>query len=153
MLPLRVLPLGRAGRHLGGGAPYSAVQLLQDSLSHLVALLVIAHLPELFGGERAKTRSDLFDGQLVVALDGELSLPYALLGVGDGDVPKLRVGAHDLLGHLLEGLLLLLSLLLEGLLLLGLLHPLLGGLLDGLLLLLGLPREVGAWGVKELHVS
>jgi hypothetical protein len=67
-----------------------------------------------------------------VALDGELGLPYALLSVGDGDVPKLRVGAHDLLGHLLEGVLLLLNLLLESLpLLLGLLHPLLGRLLDG----------------------
>src|SRR5215218_6820867 len=96
---------------------------------------------------------------------GKLSVLEALLGVGEGDVEKLRVGAHNLLSHLLEGLLLLLSLLLEGLLLLlsllleglllllGLLHPLLGRLLEGLLLLLGLPREVGAWGVEKLHVG
>src|SRR5215217_7332961 len=85
---------------------------------------------------------------------GKLSVLEALLGVGEGDVEKLGVGAHDLLSHLLEGLLLLLSLLLEGLLLLlGLLHPLLGGLLEGLLLLLGLPRDVGAGGVKQLHVG
>src|SRR5215218_9463682 len=74
---------------------------------------------------------------------GKLSVLEALLGVGEGDVEKLGVGAHDLLSHLLEGLLLLLSLLLEGLLLLlGLLHPLLGRLLEGLLLLLGLLRHL-----------
>jgi hypothetical protein len=51
-------------------------------------------------------------------------------------------------------LLLLFGLLLEGLLLLlSLLHPLLGYLLEGLLLLLSLPRDVGARGVKELHVG
>ena len=81
-------------------------------------------------------------------------LPKALIGIRDGDVEQLRIGAHDLLGHLLEGLLLLFSLLLEGLLLLlGLLQPLLGRLLDGLLLLLGLPREVGTRGVEQLHVG
>src|SRR5215210_2169245 len=95
----------------------------------------------------------LLHGQLVVALDRELSVPKPLLGVREGDVEQLRIAAKHLLGHLLEGLLLLLSLLLEGLpLLLGLLHPLLGRLLEALLLLFGLPREVGAGGVKELHV-
>src|SRR5215203_5041528 len=143
----------RLGTDSLGAASYPAIQLLQDRLPVLVALLVVANLPELFGRERPKALVDLFHGQLVVALDRELSIPYALLGVGERDVEKLRIAAHDLLGHLLEGLLLLLSLLLEGLLLgLGLLHPLLGGLLDGLLLL-GLPREVGAGGVEKLHVG
>src|SRR5215213_1100554 len=120
-------------------APYPAIELLEDRLSGLVALLVIANPPEVFGGECIQTRGDLVHGQLVVALDGELGISQALLGVREGYVEQLRVGAHDLLGHLLEGLLLLLSLLLESLpLLLGLLHPLLGRLLDGLLLLLGL---------------
>ena len=64
------------------------------------------------------------------------------------------VGAQHFLGHLLEGLLLLLGLLLEGLLLLlGLLHPLSGRLLEHLLLLFGLTGEVGTWGVQELHVG
>src|SRR5215212_5945387 len=99
-------------------------------------------------------RGDLLHGELVVAFDRELSLLETLLGVREGDVEQLRIGAHDLLGHLLEGLLLLLGLLLEGLpLLLGLLHPLLGRLLEGLLLLLGLTREIGTWSVQELHVG
>src|SRR5215211_1190921 len=135
-------------------APYPAIQLLEDRLSVLGALLVIANLPELFGGKCIQTRGDLFHVQLVVALDGKPGLPNALLGVGDWDVEQLRIAAKHLLGHLLEGLLLLLGLLLEGLLLLlGLLHPLLCSLLEGLLLLLGLPREVGAGGVEKLHVG
>src|SRR5215212_6768479 len=108
-------------------APYPAIQLLEDRLSVLGALLVIANLPELFGGKCIQACGDLFHGQLVVALDGKPGVPHALLGVGDGDVEQLGVAAHDLLGHLLEGLLLLLGLLLEALLLLlGLLHPPLG---------------------------
>src|SRR5215213_2305380 len=147
--------LARLGsRSLGGAAPYPAIQLLQDRLAVLGALLVIANLPELFGGKCIQACGDLFHVQIIVALYGELGIPYALLGVGDGDVEQLSVAAHDLLGHLLEGLPLLLGLLLEGLLLgLGLLHPLLGRLLDGLLLLLGLPGEVGTGGVKEPHVG
>src|SRR5215211_7210994 len=117
-------------------APYPAIQLLEDRLSVLGALLVIANLPELFGGECAQTRGDLFDGQLVVALDRELSVSKALLGVRERDVEQLRIAAKHLLSHLLEGLLLLLSLLLEG-----------------LLLLLGLSREVGTRGVQQLHVG
>src|SRR5829696_7926461 len=144
----------RLGTDSLGAASYPAIQLLQDRLPVLVALLVVANLPELFGRERPKALVDLFHAQLVVALDGELSIPYALLSVRERDVEKLRIAAHDLLGHLLGVLLLLLDLLLEGLLLLlGLLHPLLGGLLDGLLLLLGLPGEVGTGGVKQLHVG
>src|SRR5215212_9917216 len=70
---------------------------------------------------------------------GELGRAQTLLGVREGDVEQLRIAAKHLLGHLLEGLLLPLSLLLEGLLLLvGLFHPLLGRLLGGLLLLLDL---------------
>src|SRR5829696_6998518 len=144
----------RLGTDSLGAASYPAIQLLQDRLPVLVALLVVANLPELFGRERPKALVDLFHGQLVVALDGELSIPKALLGVRERDVEKLRIAAHDLLGHLLEGLLLLLGLLLEGLLLgLGLLHPLLGRLLDRLLLLLGLSGEVGTGGVEQLHVG
>src|SRR5215218_4702734 len=131
---------GRTSRPLRA-TPNPAVQLLEDRLSVLVALLVVTHHPQIVGGKATDAPGDLLHGKFVVALDGELGVLKALLGVGEGDVPKLRVGAHYLLGHLLEGLLLLLGLLLEGLLLLlGLLHPLLGSLLEGLLLLLGLSR-------------
>src|ERR687898_2798060 len=69
-----------------------------------------------------------------------------------GTAPYLAIELFQ--GHLLEGLLLLLGLIAERLLLLlGLFHPLLGRLLKGLPLLLGLPREVGARGVQELHVG
>src|SRR5215207_9695164 len=130
------------------------VQPLEDRLSVLGALLVVTHHPQIVGGKATDAPGDLLHGKVVVALDGELGVLNALLGVGDGDVPKLRVGAHYLLGHLLEGLLLLLGLLLEGLpLLLGLLHPLLGRLLQGLLLLLGLSGEIGTGGIQELHVG
>src|SRR5215218_4195775 len=99
-------------------------------------------------------RRDLFHAQFVVALDRELSVSKALLGVGERDVEQLRIAAKHLLSHLLEGLLLLFSLLLEGLpLLLGLLHPLLGRLLEALLLLLGLSTEVCTRSVKQLHVD
>src|SRR5215212_987204 len=135
-------------------APYLAVELLQDRVAVLVALLVIAHHPKLFCGEAAKTTGDLLHSQLVIALDGELGGAQPFLGVREWDVEKLRDRAQHFLGHLLEGLLLLLGLLLERLpLLLGLLHPLLGRLLEGLLLLLGLRGEVGPRGVKELHVG
>src|SRR5215207_3472343 len=129
----------RLGTRSLRAAPYPAIKLLEDRLSVLGALLIVANLPKVFGGKCIQTRGDLFHVQLVVALDGELSVLKALLGIGDGDVEQLRIAAEHLLGHLLEGLLLLLSLLLEGLLLLlGLLHPLLGRLLESLLLLLGL---------------
>src|SRR5215212_2223023 len=148
------MTLARLGTRSLRATPYPAIQLLQDRLAVLGTLLVIANLPKLFGGKSIQTRGNIRNVELVVALYGELGVLKALLGVGNGDVPKLRVGAHDLLGRLLEGLLLLLSLLLEGLLLLlGLLHPLLGRLLEGLLLLLGLAREVGTGGVQELHVG
>src|SRR5215204_2422612 len=154
-LPYCKVPCSRAVYTLRSlrATPYPAIQLLEDRLAVLVALLVITYLPKVLGRERPQTRADLLHSEFVVALYGELSIPEALLSVGEGDVEKLGVGAHDLLAHLLEGLLLLLSLLLEGLLLLGLLHPLLGRLLDGLLLLLCLPREVGPWGIEELHVG
>src|SRR5215216_5360759 len=137
------MTLARLGTRSLRATPYPAIQLLQDRLAVLGTLLVIANLPKLFGGKSIQTRGNLRNVELVVALYGELGVLKALLGVGNGDVPKLRVGAHDLLGHLLEGLLLLL----------GLLHPLLGRLLEGLLLLLGLAREVGTGGVQELHVG
>src|SRR5215213_5352865 len=105
--------------------PYLAIKLLEDRLSVLGALLVVTHHPQIVGGKATDAPGDLLHGKFVVALDGELGVLKALLGVGEGDVPKLRVGAHYLLGHLLEGL----------------------------LLLLGLSREVGTGGVKELHVS
>ena len=154
MLLPKAFLLERPDQPLPKSHPYPAVQLLEDRLSVLGALLVVTHHPQVVGGEATDAPGDLLHGKFVVALDGELGVLKAFLGVGDGDVRKLRVGAHDLLGHLLEGLLLLLSLLLEGLLLLlGLLHPLLGRLLEGLLLLLGLPGEVGTRGIQELHVS
>src|SRR5215203_5805570 len=98
---VRMTP-ARLGPRSLGATPYPAIQLLENGISVLVALLVIANLPKLFGGERAKTRGDLFHVQLVVALDGELGVLEALLGVGDGDVEKLRIAAKHLLGHLLE---------------------------------------------------
>src|SRR5215203_252218 len=155
-LPYCKVPCSRAVYTLRSlrAAPYPAIQLREDRLSVLGALLVIANLPELFGGECIQTRVDILHGQLVVALDGEPGVPETLLGVGERDVQQLRIAAKHLLSHLLEGLLLLLSLLLEGLpLLLGLLHPLPGRLLEGLLLPLGLAREVGTRGIKELHVG
>jgi hypothetical protein len=51
-------------------APYPAIELLQDRLSVLGALLVIANLPKLFGGKCIQMRRDLFHAQFVVALDG-----------------------------------------------------------------------------------
>src|SRR3712207_128611 len=90
-------------------APYLAIELLQDGAAVLVALLVVAHHPELLDGEAAKTPGDLLHGQLVVALDGELGRPQPFLGVRDGDAEELRDRAQNLLGHLLEGLLLLLG--------------------------------------------
>src|SRR5918998_3894560 len=151
---LRYLVRVPCGTGRSGARPDPAVDLLQNRVAVLVALLVVADHPELLGGEAADLARDLVRVQVVVVVDREPRLPEALLGVGEGDVEELGVGAHDLLGHLLEGLLLLLGLLLEGLLLLlGLLHPLLGRLLEGLLLLLGLPREVRAGGVQELHVG
>ena len=42
--PLRAAPYLRA-------TPYPAIQLLEDRLAVLVALLVIANLPKIFGGE------------------------------------------------------------------------------------------------------
>src|SRR5918997_2412929 len=151
---LRYLVRVPCGTGRSGARPYPAVELLQNRVAVLVALLVVPDHPELLGGEAADLARDLVRVQVVVVLDREPRLPKALLGVGEGDVEELGVGAHDLLGHLLEGLLLLLCMLLERLaLLLGLLHPLLGRLLQGLLLLLGLPRQVGAWGVQELHVG
>jgi hypothetical protein len=95
---------------------------------------------------------DLLHGQLIVAFDGKLGGAQTFLGVREWDVEELGVGAQHFLSHLLERLLLLLGLLLEGLLLmLSLLHPLLGRLLEGLLLLFGLRGEVGTWGIQELH--
>src|SRR5919112_5450138 len=83
-----------------------------------------------------------------------LSKAHPFLQVGVRDVEHLHVGVHRLLHHLLERLLLLFGLLLEHLLLLlGLLHPLLGRLLKGLLLLLSLAREVGTRSAQELHVG
>src|SRR5829696_3040375 len=96
-------------------APYPAIELLKDRLSVLVSLLVVAHYPELVCGEVAKTTGDLLHGQLVVALDREPGSSHPFLSIGDRDAQELRVGAQHFLGHLLEGLLLLLSLLLEGL--------------------------------------
>src|SRR3712207_5680051 len=134
-------------------APDLAVQLFQNRVAVLGALLVVAHHPELLDGEYAQATGDLLHGELVVARDGEPGGPQTLLSVGERDVEQLSVTTQHLLGHLLERLLLLLGLLLEGLLLLlGLLHPLLGRLLEGLLLL-GLRGEVGTRGVQELHVS
>src|ERR671916_1245289 len=151
---LRYLVRVPCGTGRSGARPYPAVELLQNRVAVLVALLVVTDHPELLGGEAGDLTGDLLGVQAVVVVDREPRLPQALLGVGEGDVEELGVGAHDLLGHLLEGLLLLLGLLLEGLLLfLGLLHPLLGRLLQGLLLLFGLSREVGTRGVKELHVG
>src|ERR687893_683061 len=151
---LRYLVRVPCGAGRSGARPYPAVELLQDRVAVLVALLVVTDHPELFGGEAGDLTRDLVDVQAVVVVDREPRLPQALLGVGEGDVEELGIGAHDLLGHLLEGLLLLLGLLLEGLpLLLGLLHPLLGRLLQGLLLLLGLAGDVRTRGVQELHVG
>src|ERR671921_56009 len=59
-----------------------------------------------------------------------LSKAHPFLQVRVGDVEHLQVGVHRLLHHLLEGLLLLLS-----------------------LLLVGLPGGVGAGGTKQLHVG
>ena len=56
-------------------APYLAIKLLQNSVAVLVALLVVAHHPEFFGGEAAEAPGDLLHGQLVVALDREPSGP------------------------------------------------------------------------------
>jgi hypothetical protein len=93
----------------------------EDRLSILGALLVIANLPKVFGGKCIQTRRNLFHAKFVVALDGEPGGAQTFLGVREGDVEQLRIAAHDLLGHPLEGPLLLLSLPLEGLpLLLGL---------------------------------
>src|SRR5918997_820284 len=133
---LRYLVRVPCGAGRSGARPYPAVELLQNRVAVLVALLVVTDHPELLGGEAGDLTRDLVGVQAVVVLYREPRLPQALLGVGEGDVEELGVGAHDLLGHLLEGLLLLLGLLLEGLpLLLGLLHaePLLPGLLRRLL--------------------
>src|SRR5215203_815687 len=53
-------PFGRLGTRPLRGAPYPAIQLLQDGVAVLGALLVIANLPELFGGECIQTPRDLF---------------------------------------------------------------------------------------------
>src|SRR5215208_5159991 len=126
-LPYCKVPCSRAVYTLRSlrATPYPAIQLLEDRLAVLVALLVITYLPKVLGRERPQTRADLLHSEFVVALYGELSVLEALLGVGEGDVEKLRVGAHDLLSDLLEGL----------------------------LLLLGLPRDVGAGGVEQPHVG
>ena len=39
----------RSGTDSLGAAPYLAIQLLEDRLAHLVALLVVAYLPEIIG--------------------------------------------------------------------------------------------------------
>src|ERR687897_639328 len=46
--------------------PYLAVDLLDEGLTILVALLVLADLLELLGGETVEPLGDLFDGQLIV---------------------------------------------------------------------------------------
>ena len=103
---------------------------------------MLTHHPQILNREATNAPRNLLHSEVIVALDGEPSGLQALLGIGEGDVEQLRVAAEHFLGHLLEGVLLLLSLLLEGLLLLlELLHPLLGSLLESLLLL-GLPRYV-----------
>jgi hypothetical protein len=48
---VRIEDLARFGLRSLRAAPYLAIQLLQDRLAVLVALLVVANLPELFGRE------------------------------------------------------------------------------------------------------
>src|ERR671916_83544 len=107
---LRYLVRVPCGTGRSGARPDPAVELLQNRLAVLVALLVVADHPELLGGEAGDLTGDLVGVQAVVVLDREPRLPQALLGVGEGDVEELGVGAHDLLGHLLACLLLALYL-------------------------------------------
>src|ERR671911_1135537 len=68
--------------------PYLAVDLPDEGLAVLVALLELAHLPQLIGGEPLQPLGDLVDGQPVVVLglqraqDGgpQLRVPGGLLG-------------------------------------------------------------------------
>src|SRR5215208_7654484 len=55
--------LARLGsRSLRGAAPYPAIKLLEDRLSVLVALLVIANLSEVFAGETVQTCREFVHG-------------------------------------------------------------------------------------------
>src|SRR5829696_3410207 len=136
----------------GGGGVYLLLHPLEQALAVLVAPLVYLDFPDLLNREVVEVLGYLLDTEFVVVLDRRQALSPAsgVLGVGELGVHEAHVGAHPLLGHLLE----LLELLL---LLLGLGHELLGDLLEGLLqlllLLLGLLGEVGGRGVQKLHVG
>src|SRR5918993_3749803 len=95
--------------------PYLAVDLLDEGLAVLVALLELAHLFELLGGEPLQPLGDLPDGQPVVVLglqraqDGgaQLSPPGGLLGPAEDLVGPLRGllgNPQPLPGDLLSGL-------------------------------------------------
>src|SRR3712207_7860293 len=72
---------------------YPAIELFQNRVAVLVALLVVAHDPELFCREAAETPGDLLHGQLVVAFDGELGGPQSLLGVRERDRKSTRLNS------------------------------------------------------------
>jgi len=50
--------------------PFPAIELPQDLVAVLVALLMVAHHPKILNGEAAEMAGDLLHGQLVVALMG-----------------------------------------------------------------------------------
>src|SRR5215204_1288234 len=94
--------------------PYLAVDLPDEGLAVLVALLELAHLFELLGGEALQPLGDLRDGQPVVVLGleraqhggAQLRLPGGLLGPAEDLVGLLRGLLGDpqaLAGGLLGG--------------------------------------------------
>src|SRR5215204_2025829 len=94
--PLFAPPSERLALRVVG--PYLAVDLPDEGLAVLVALLELAHLPQLLGGEALQPLGDLRDGQPLVVLgleraqDGgpELRLPGGLLGPAEHLVGPLR---------------------------------------------------------------